>query len=96
MTKASPACRLSVCRSRPPCFSLGVGPKPVQVRGLHRLDYASPQSFGRHLRVVLGITPSEFRSRYPFCVVLDRFLDRMVRPHVEVWRTFKPLAPGKG
>ena len=62
----------------------------------YRLDYASPQSFGRHLRVVLGITPSEFRSRYPFCVVLDRFLDRMVRPHAEVWRTFKPLAPGKG
>jgi len=62
----------------------------------YRLDYASPQSFGRHLRVVLGITPSEFRSRFPFCVVLDRFLDRMVRPHVEVWRTFKPLAPGKG
>lgn len=62
----------------------------------YRLEYASPQSFGRHLRVVLGITPSEFRSRFPFCVVLDRFLDRMVRPHVTVWRTFKPLAPGKG
>ncbi|MEO5798841.1 MAG: helix-turn-helix transcriptional regulator [Gemmatimonadales bacterium] len=62
----------------------------------YRLEYASPQSFGRHLRVVLGITPSEFRSRYPFCVVLDRFLDRMVKPHVEVWRTFKPLAPGRG
>ena len=31
----------------------------------YRLQYASPQSFGRHLRVVLGITPSEFRSRFP-------------------------------
>ncbi len=62
----------------------------------YRLDYASPQSFGRHLRVVLGITPSEFRSRFPFCAVLDRFLDRLVRPHVETWRGFHPLAPGRG
>lgn len=61
----------------------------------YRLDYASPQSFGRHLRSVLGITPSEFRNRFPFAMVLDRFLGRMVRPHVGVWRTFKPLAPGR-
>ena len=62
----------------------------------YRLDYASPQSFGRHLRVVLGITPSEFRARFPFCSVLDRFLDRLVKPHVETWRRFHPLAPGRG
>lgn len=62
----------------------------------YRLDYASPQSFGRHLRVVLGITPSEFRSRFPFCTVLDRFLERLVKPHVATWRTFQPLAPGRG
>jgi AraC-like DNA-binding protein len=62
----------------------------------YRLDYASPQSFGRHLRVVLGITPSEFRARFPFSLVLDRFLDNFVRPHVELWRTFRPLAPGRG
>lgn len=62
----------------------------------YRLEYASPQSFGRHLRVVLGITPSEFRSRFPFCSVLDRFLERLVKPHVETWRGFHPLAPGRG
>lgn len=62
----------------------------------YRLEYASPQSFGRHLRVVLGITPSEFRARFPFATVLDRFLDRFVRPHVVLWRTFRPLAPGRG
>lgn len=61
----------------------------------YRLEYASPQSFGRHLRGVLGITPSEFRSRFPFGMVLDRFLDRIVRPHLATWRRFKPLAPGK-
>jgi AraC-like DNA-binding protein len=62
----------------------------------YRLEYASPQSFGRHLRVVLGITPSEFRARFPFCSVLDRFLERLVKPHVETWRGFHPLAPGRG
>ena len=62
----------------------------------YRMDYASPQSFGRHLRVVLGITPSEFRSRFPFCAVLQRFLDQFVVPHKQTWRTFRPLAPGRG
>ncbi len=61
----------------------------------YRLEYASPQSFGRHLRTVLGITPSEFRSRFPYCTVLERFLDRLVRPYVGTWRTFRPLAPGR-
>jgi AraC-like DNA-binding protein len=62
----------------------------------YRMDYASPQSFGRHLRVVLGITPSEFRARFPFCTVLQRFLDQFVLPHRPTWRTFRPLAPGRG
>ena len=30
----------------------------------HRLDYSSPQSFGRHVRSLLGITSSEFRTRF--------------------------------
>lgn len=62
----------------------------------YRLDYASPQSFGRHLRVVLGITPSEFRSRFPFCAVLQRFLDQFVVPYKPTWKNFRPLAPGRG
>jgi AraC-like DNA-binding protein len=62
----------------------------------YRLDYASPQSFGRHLRVVLGITPSEFRSRFPFCSVLQRFLDQFIMPYRPTWKTFRPLAPGRG
>ena len=62
----------------------------------YRMEYASPQSFGRHLRMVMGITPSEFRSRYPFCTVLQRFLDQFVVPYKTTWRQFKPLAPGRG
>lgn len=60
-----------------------------------RLGFASPQSFGRHVRAVMGITPGEFRSRLPFALVLERFLDRMVRPYAKVWRTFRPLAAGR-
>ena len=62
----------------------------------YRMDFASPQSFGRHLRVVLGITPSEFRSRFPFCTMLQRFLDQFVVPHRPTWKHFRPLAPGRG
>lgn len=61
----------------------------------YRLDYASPQSFGRHVRTVLGITPSEFRARFPFSMVLSRFLDRLVVPHAETWRGFDPLSAGR-
>jgi AraC-like DNA-binding protein len=62
----------------------------------YRMEYASPQSFGRHLRVVMGITPSEFRSRYPFCTVLQRFLDQFIVPYKTTWKNFRPLAPGRG
>ena len=62
----------------------------------YRMEYASPQSFGRHLRVVMGITPSEFRSRFPFCAVLQRFLDQFVVPYKVTWKHFRPLAPGRG
>ncbi len=61
----------------------------------YRMEYASPQSFGRHLRAVMGITPSEFRTRFPFSMMLERFLETLVRPHVQTWRTFNPLAPGR-
>ena len=60
----------------------------------YRLEYSSPQSFGRHLRSMLGITASEFRTRFPFTAALDRFVDRMVRPYLPIWRGFHPLASG--
>lgn len=61
----------------------------------YRLAYGSPQSFGRHLRSVMGITPTEFRERYPFTAMRSRLIDRLVAPHAEVWRRFEPLAPGR-
>jgi AraC-like DNA-binding protein len=60
----------------------------------YRLEYSSPQSFGRHLRAMLGLTALEFRRRFPFPAALERFVSLMVEPHVEVWFGFHPLAPG--
>src|SRR5882724_1699642 len=60
----------------------------------YRLDYSSPQSFGRHLRAMLGITASEFRSRFPFPSALASFVDRLVLPYLAIWRDFHPLAQG--
>lgn len=58
----------------------------------YRLECSSPQSFGRHVRSILGLTCSEFRRRLPFPVALDRFVDLMIEPYVEEWRAFHPLA----
>jgi len=58
----------------------------------YRLEYSSPQSFGRHLRAMLGVTALEFRRRYPFTVALERFIELMVEPYRAVWRDFHPVA----
>lgn len=57
----------------------------------YRLQYASPQSLGRHIRAQLGITPSEFRSRHPFNGCLERFLGSLIRPYVSTLTTFDPV-----
>jgi AraC-like DNA-binding protein len=58
----------------------------------YRLEYSSPQSFGRHLRAMLGITASEFRRRFAFPTAMSHFVERMVRPYAGAWREFHPLA----
>ncbi|MDQ2673227.1 MAG: helix-turn-helix domain-containing protein [Chloroflexota bacterium] len=58
----------------------------------YRLEYSSPQSFGRHLRAMLGVTALEYRRRYPFPVALERFIELMVEPYHDVWRDFHPVA----
>lgn len=57
----------------------------------YRLEYSSPQSLGRHLRAMLGITATEFRRRFPFATALNRFLSRMISPYERIWPTFRPL-----
>lgn len=62
----------------------------------YRLDYSSPQSFGRHVRALLGITSSELRRRYSFDLAVERFVAVMVKPYLEVWAGFRPLARRDG
>lgn len=59
----------------------------------YRLECSSPQSFGRHVRSVLGVTCSEFRRRFSFTLALERFVQLIVLPYRKVWSRFHPLAP---
>jgi AraC-like DNA-binding protein len=60
----------------------------------YRLEYSSPQSFGRHLRAMLGLTALEFRRRFPFPLALTRFVEALITPYIPIWRTFHPVAAG--
>src|SRR3954468_15099548 len=60
----------------------------------YRLEYSSPQSFGRHLRAMLGLTALGFRRRFPFPGALERFVELMLTPYLPVWRSFHPVAAG--
>jgi AraC-like DNA-binding protein len=57
----------------------------------NRLDYSSAQSFGRHLRVLLGITAGQFRRRVPFADALARYRSRLITPYRDRLLTFHPL-----
>lgn len=57
----------------------------------NHLDYSSPQSFGRHIRTLLGMTAVQFRNRYDGEGMLQRFREEMVLPFAEVLRRFSPL-----
>jgi AraC-like DNA-binding protein len=58
----------------------------------NHLDYSSPQSFGRHVRTMLGLTAVEFRQRYDGEGMLRRFREDLVIPHIAVLRRFTPLS----
>ena len=58
---------------------------------VHRLDYSSPQSFGRHVKARLGLTAAGFRATVPFELAADRFVAALIVPHREALRAFHPL-----
>jgi len=57
----------------------------------YRLEYSSPQSFGRHLRGHWGVSASEFRRTVPFERALAQFTERMIVPFRSALRAFHPL-----
>lgn len=60
----------------------------------YRLEYSSPQSFGRHLRKVVGVAAAEFRVRHTFDGRLEAFVARRIVPYRATFRTFRPLTYG--
>lgn len=58
----------------------------------NHLDYSSPQSFGRHIRTLLHLTASEFRSRYTGDAMSERFRVDLVLPYLDRLQTLRPLA----
>lgn len=58
----------------------------------NRLDYSSPQSFGRHIRSLLGMTALEFRQRYDGEGMLQRFREELILPYLGKLRDFAPLS----
>lgn len=58
----------------------------------YRMEYSSPQSFGRHLRNLRGCTASEFRRSVGRDRAIAEFRDELIVPYRAVLRAFHPLA----
>jgi AraC-like DNA-binding protein len=59
----------------------------------NHLDYSSPQSFGRHVRMVMHMTAIQFRDKYDGEGMLEHFRADLVLPYVEALRELNPLHP---
>lgn len=57
----------------------------------NHLDYSSPQSFGRHVKTLLGISATEFRRRYDGAGMLRHFRETLVLPYLDTLRESRPL-----
>jgi AraC-like DNA-binding protein len=55
------------------------------------LEYSSPQSFGRHIHTMIGVTAVEFRRELDGPRMLERFVDDLITPHLGILRRFRPL-----
>ena len=55
------------------------------------LDFSSPQSFGRHVQTFLRVPAGVFRRQFTAEVMLKRFMDELIHPHVETIRKLRPL-----
>jgi len=61
----------------------------------NHLQYSSPQSFGRHVRALLGVTAVEFRDQYDAARMVEAFRAKLVLPHLDRLRRLTPLAPSQ-
>ena len=59
-------------------------------RVANHLDYSSPQSFGRHVRTVMRMSPVKFRATYDGQGMLQLFRRELILPHIDVLSNFRP------
>ncbi|MBA3405252.1 MAG: helix-turn-helix domain-containing protein [Gemmatimonadaceae bacterium] len=62
----------------------------------NHLDYSSPQSFGRHIRTVMGMSPVAFREAYDGAGMVQFFRREVVVPYVGILCGFRPAATSPG
>lgn len=60
------------------------------------LDYSSPQSFGRHVRTIMKMSPVRFRERYDGAGMLLYFREQLILPYVDILRSFRPAVTYPG
>ena len=65
-------------------------------RVANHLDYSSPQSFGRHVRTMMHMSPVRFRSLYDGQGMLQYFRTELVLPYAHVLCVFRPSAAYPG
>lgn len=65
-------------------------------RVANHLDYSSPQSFGRHVRTIMNMSPVRFRSIYDGQGMLQYFRTELILPYADVLRVFRPSAAYPG
>src|SRR4051812_11540471 len=65
-------------------------------RVANHLDYSSPQSFGRHVRTVMRMSPVKFRGTYDGQGMLQFFRTELVLPYIDVLCAFRPSAAYPG
>jgi len=65
-------------------------------RVANHLDYSSPQSFGRHVRTVMRMSPVKFRATYDGQGMLQYFRRELILPYTDVLCNFRPSAAYPG
>ncbi|MFL5481531.1 MAG: helix-turn-helix domain-containing protein [Gemmatimonadaceae bacterium] len=65
-------------------------------RVANHLDYSSPQSFGRHVRTVMRMSPVKFRATYDGQGMLQLFRRELILPYIDVLSNFRPSAAYPG
>jgi AraC-like DNA-binding protein len=65
-------------------------------RVANHLDYSSPQSFGRHVRTVMKMSPVKFRSTFDGQGMIQYFRTELVLPYIGTLSMFRPSAAYPG